>query len=474
MDIHNDMIKEALRNGLWQEGDSIIVAVSGGPDSMALLHMLHRASAEYSLCLVAAHVNHGFREESAAEMEVVRAYTAQLGVPCVTAELELREYITDNRLNLQAAAREKRYQFLHETASRHDAACIALAHHADDQAETVMMRIIRGAGLTGLAAMSMKRKGKNVELIRPLLRIYKSDLIAYCEQYAVPYCTDSSNEERYYFRNTVRLDILPFLTAYNPQLSQSLVRLADVASEEDDWMETQTRESFESHVQCEKSECRLSCKAFGQLHVALQRRLIKLILRYLSPDTDHISFDSVEKMRRAMLGEAGSTWRMDAGRGIRSVLEYGTMRWIREAGYHGERHTPDEGFSFVIDRADMEGVVRTPDWQLTFMLKPISSEGLCMPKSRLEACFDADRLAWPLQVRNRNRGDRIQVLGLNGTKKVQDMFVDEKVPPSERERYPLLTDADDALLWVPGIRRSGLALADSGTKLALFVTADKE
>ncbi|MCU6710797.1 tRNA lysidine(34) synthetase TilS [Paenibacillus sp. J5C_2022] len=474
MGIHTEMVKESLRNGLWREGDSIVVAVSGGPDSMALLHMLHRASSACGLQIVAAHVNHGFREESAAELKVVRAYAAQLGVPCETAELELREYIADNRLNLQAAAREKRYQFLHETASRHDAACIALAHHADDQAETVMMRIIRGAGLTGLAAMSMKRKEKNVELIRPLLRMYKSDLIAYCEDNAVPYCTDSSNAERYYFRNTVRLDILPFLTAYNPQLSQSLVRLADVAGEEDDWMESQAKKWFQSHVQCREAECRLNSKAFERLHVALQRRMIKLILRYLSPDTDHISFDSVEKMRHAALGEAGSTWRMDAGAGIRCMLEYGTMRWIREDGYCGEQRTSEEGFSFVIDRADIEGVVRTPGWRLSFTLKPMSSDGSCMPKSRHEACFDADCLAWPLQVRNRKQGDRIQVLGLNGSKKVQDMFVDEKIPPSERERYPLLTDAEDALLWVPGIRRSGLALAQSGMKLALFVAADKE
>ncbi|WP_108995001.1 tRNA lysidine(34) synthetase TilS, partial [Paenibacillus agaridevorans] len=206
----NAVEKEAAERGLWQDGDTIIVAVSGGPDSMALLHMLHMLAVPKRLRTIAAHVNHGFRgEESAAELELVKRYAEKLGVPCETTTLALTTYIEENALNLQAAAREKRYAFLHEVAKRYGASRVALAHHGDDQAETVLMRVIRGAGLSGLSGIPAKRSENNVELIRPLLRMNKSDLLAYCEEGDIPYSTDSSNLERHYFRNTVRLDILP-------------------------------------------------------------------------------------------------------------------------------------------------------------------------------------------------------------------------------------------------------------------------
>ncbi len=463
--------KEAAERGLWQAGDTIVVAVSGGADSMALLHMLHGLAERQRLRLVAAHVNHGFRgAESAAELAMVRAYAEGLGLPCETTELDLPTYIEENRLNLQAAAREKRYDFLHGIAKRHGASRIALAHHADDQAETVMMRIIRGAGLSGLSGIPGKRSENNVELIRPLLRMNKSDLLSYCEEWDIPYCTDSSNLERYYFRNTVRLDVLPYLSQFNPQLPLSLQRLAEVAGEEDDYLAGKTAELFGEIARAEQGEIAVPCSELWGLHVALQRRLIKLILNYLSQDTENISFDGIERMRFAAAPGASSTWRLDAGGGIRCLREYETMRWrkIPAAGAVPGRYSYEilEGMSYI------DAV--SAGWTFRLRWLDPSAAGQARPASRSEAIFDVSELSFPLQIRNRRPGDRIQVLGLNGSKKVQDMFVDEKLPPSARESYPLLCDSGGRLLWIPGLRRSSHALAGENSRKLLHITAESE
>ncbi|MEK3884261.1 tRNA lysidine(34) synthetase TilS [Paenibacillus sp. PL2-23] len=463
-----ELAREAASRRLWRPGDRVVVAVSGGPDSMALLHMLHSLSREQRLTLVVGHVNHGFRvEESARELELVRAYSEALGLACETVTLELAAYIVENRLNLQSTAREERYRFLLETAALHGAERIALAHHADDQAETVLMRLLRGSGLTGLSGMSSIRSQKNVQLIRPLLRMNKSDLLRYCEEQAIPYCADSSNQERYYLRNTIRLDVIPYLSQFNPQLPVTLQRLAEVAGAEDDFMARQASELFDRLVTRKDGQFAISCAELRGLHVALQRRLIKLILSYLSQETENVSYSSVETMRLAASQEAPATWRMDASGGVRCVREYETMRWFDISA----SWSAGKPFDLLVPEGT-EALCGLPGgW--SFRLDWLDGAGE-KPHSRMEACFDADGLSYPLHVRSRLPGDRIQVLGLNGSKKVQDMFVDEKIPPSRREQYPLLCDADGRLLWIPGIRRSSHALAGSDSRRVLRIAARNE
>jgi tRNA(Ile)-lysidine synthase len=320
-----------------------------------------------------------------------------------------------------------------------------------------------------LAGILSKRSEKNVELIRPMLRMKKSDILRYCDEQHVPYCIDSSNKERYYFRNIIRLDILPYLSQYNPQLSQSLQRLAEVAGAEDEWMEKQTEALFAQLVTLSPDECAVSSNDLYGLHVALQRRLIKLILSYLSKETEKISFEQIETMRLAAASGAPGTWRMDAGAGIRCVREYDVMRWFQVP-----QHTLSDtsGYLYEVGRDASSLKVERSGWTFQFFYKSASQH--CKPASRYEACFDASELTYPLVVRNRRPGDRIQVLGLNGSKKVQDMFVDEKISPSERELYPLLFDAAGRLLWIPGIRRSNHALTESHTKDVFFIRADNE
>ncbi|UVI30376.1 tRNA lysidine(34) synthetase TilS [Paenibacillus spongiae] len=474
-----DLMKEvadiAAREKLWVSGDTIVVAVSGGPDSTALLDIMHRLSMAQGFSLVAAHVDHGFRgEESAREAVSVRRFAEGLGVRFESALIDVPAFIEETRMNAQAAAREKRYLFLHDIATKYGASRIALAHHADDQAETVLMRIIRGTSPGGLSGIPLRRSEKNVELIRPLLRMNKSDILRYCEERVLTYSEDSSNAKRHYFRNSIRLDVLPALTKYNPQLSDSLVRLSELASAEDEWMDAETRVVYDRHVKLVQGGCQIDRKAMLDLHVALQRRLIKLILNYMGLETETTSFDGVETIRMAAAEGAPSTWSVDVGGGIRCLREYDTMRFVRADRYTEDNAAEPGRYAYdAYGGEEQMKVLAVPEAgaALTFTLEEAPVDG-GKPSGRLEAVFDADELALPLAVRNRRPGDRMRVLGLNGAKKVQDMFVDDRIAPSRRERLPLLVDADGHILWIPGVRRGASAQISDSTQRVLRIRAD--
>ncbi|GGG24827.1 tRNA lysidine(34) synthetase TilS [Paenibacillus abyssi] len=459
------VLQTAGEHRLWQPGDTVIVALSGGPDSTALLHVLYRIAAEQRLTLVAAHVNHGFRvEESEVEAQLVQRYCEQLGVPCEIARLNVPAYMEETKLNAQLAARELRYAYLEQVAQRYNASRIALGHHADDQAETVLMRLIRGTGTGGLAGIMIKRQEKNVELIRPLLRINKSDILSYCQEHELPYSTDSSNLQRYYFRNVVRLDILPFLENYNPQLTESLNRLSELAGADDDFMEQQTADLFGRLVRQVPGGFRVQRGALLKLHVALQRRLIKLILNYLALEMESASFDRVESVRYAAMDDKNTIWRTDLGDGIRFIREYDTLQWLNGQPLSGgdyEYPIVKETQRVVVAEAGVEFIVD--------FINPDHEAAGAKPHHLTEVWFDPDEIRFPLIIRNRRPGDRMAVLGLNGTKKVQDMFVDDKVPATQRELMPILCDAEGRLLWIPGIRRSSYALPRSAGAAVLRV-----
>ncbi|MDF2715440.1 MAG: tilS [Paenibacillus sp.] len=464
-------VESAIRNEqLAEAGDRIVVAVSGGPDSMALLHVLFLLSRDMRFGLIVSHVNHGFRvEESEREAETVAAYAAKLGVPCEIGRFDLPSYVAETGMNSQVAAREKRYAFLFETARRHGAGKIALAHNADDQAETVLMRIMRGTGPSGLTGIPLRRTEKNLELIRPLLRIYKSEIERHCAEYGIPVCRDSSNEQRKYFRNVVRLDVLPYLRGYNDKLPESLNRLADMMQAEDDWMDAEARRQFAelvTVVQAERRvECGLGANRFAGLHVALQRRLIKLILNYVFLEADLSDYARIEAVRSVIVREQGESVSLDLHDRLKLIREYDHVMFVQEVPVP----QPYEYF--------MEGPndsLRLPEAGLELESALIGGSETADPSWKRsgghdEARFDYELMHFPLTVRSRQSGDRMEPLGLKGTKKVKDMFIDEKMPPAARSRVPLVLDAAGRILWIPGVRRSRHATVSETTSRVLVM-----
>jgi len=461
MDLVSKVENTIITEQLLRPGDSIVVAVSGGPDSVALLHLLFVLSGRWSWTLAVAHVDHCFRgDESAREAEFVMELAQRLGLRSELARLDVPGHIKETGLNAQVAARELRYGFLHRAAAACGASRIALAHHADDQAETMLMRLLRGTGPSGLTGIPICRKENNVELVRPLLRIYKSELLEYCHTNDLAYCTDSSNLESKYTRNEIRLDVLPYLRQFNEQLPQALNRLSVMMHAENDILEQQTQSLFEQFVALESDFAQWSRNWFAGVHVALQRRLIKLILNYLSFESDSMDFLKLEQLRDAIVKPEPSNLRVDIGGGLILTREYDSIRLhtyvVPTGAYRYPLNRYEAGLTVRETGARIECLWFEEEQQRFTKAKP--------PEGNDVAWFDADRVEFPLTVRSRSPGDRMNVLGLNGSKKVKDIFIDAKIAPSRRALIPVVTDARDRIIWLPGVRRSSIAPVQAGTK----------
>jgi tRNA(Ile)-lysidine synthase len=437
--------------------DGIVVAVSGGPDSVALLHILFLLSESNQWRLIVAHVNHQFRgEESDREAEFVAEYAKRLGLPYEIGVINVPQYIKESHMNGQAAARELRYAFLQQVAEKYQAEHIALAHHADDQAETLLMRLVRGTGTLGLTGIPIRRRIKNVELIRPLLRIYKSEVLQHCEQHGLSFCLDSSNGQSKYVRNQIRHELIPLLKQYNPQLPEALNRLADVMGLEDEFLKQEVDATYQRLVVEAANGLQLPRDGFALIHPALQRRLIKLILSYLGPNASSFDFLTTEKVRFAIMQDTPTTLTLNLGADILFTREYEQM-------YFQIKPTLSSGFHFSLESG--EGQLELPDGMLLryFVSNCDERSHKELSRSHETAYFDLDLLRFPLNVRNRQDGDRMEIRGLNGSKKVKDIFIDAKLPYRLRNQVPLIVDAAERVLWIPGFRRSVHAIATSST-----------
>lgn len=463
------VLESAAEHELWSPHDTIVVAVSGGSDSVALLRVLHEVSLNWMpLNLICAHVNHGFRAESRDEAEFVRELAEELGLPFELAEFDIPSLMKESGLGPEGTAREKRYEFLIDTAHRYGARSVALAHHADDQAETVLMRLLRGSGLSGLAGIKWKRTEKKVELIRPFLRINKTALIELCQNEGFSYAEDASNLLTKYKRNAIRLEVLPYLEKYNGRVRQSLVQLAEIAGAEDEYMEATAAKCFEELVSQRNGKYTVERAAFAAIPAALQRRLIKLILNYLSADLSALDFPKIEAVRRGTLQSNPTTWSLDLGGGLTCVRQYDIILFTskpvqQQSSYTYRLSLPDSQL-----RLDEIGKVMTMTVleRESFLVQGEDS-------GKMSAWFDSDELAFPLTIRSRLPGDTIRVMGLNGSKKVKDIYIDDKIPSSERSMIPLVCDGLGNIVWIPGVRRSMHAAVGRHTTSVLLLSLEE-
>lgn len=462
------VMEAAAEYELWAPHDTIVVAVSGGPDSVALLRILHDISlTRMPLSLICAHVNHGFRDESVEEAELVRGLAAELGIPFELAEFDIPSIIKESGLGPEGAAREKRYQFLIATAHRYRARSVALAHHADDQAETVLMRLLRGSGPAGLAGMRWKRTEKNVELIRPFLRINKTALVGFCREEGLAYAEDATNLLTQYKRNAVRLEVLPMLEQHNPRVRQSLLQLAEIASAEDEYMEANAAKCFDELVFTGHGKYTLERAAFAAIPSALQRRLIKLILNYLSADSSFMDFPKIEAVRRGALQEYPTVWTLDMGGGYVCMRQYDTIV------FSSKPLTRQVSYTYRLSLTHPR--IKLMEIGKVMTMKMLASEVFLAQEEEYgknSAWFDRDELVLPLTIRSRLPGDTIRVMGLNGSKKVKDIYIDDKIPSSERPAIPLVCDALGNIVWIPGVRRSVHAAVGRHTASVLLLTLE--
>ncbi|MCQ4088967.1 tRNA lysidine(34) synthetase TilS [Saccharibacillus sp. JS10] len=464
-----DIQKEVEEHRMWSAGDTVVAAVSGGPDSIALLHILHKLAQEYPFHLICAHINHGLRpEESMLEAQLVQAVSTQLNIPFELGELDVTGHKKAHKLGTQVAARELRYRFLAEVAQRHQASAVVLAHHADDQAETVMLHLLRGSGTSGIRGMRRVRLQDGIKFVRPLLSLNKETLIAFCQERNLAYAVDSSNSSTDYTRNRLRLETIPHLESYNGRLTEALNRLADTLGAEDDYLHQQTLFAFDQVCKRKEETIELDIDAFSVQPFALQRRLIKLILNYLSEPGAETDFAKVDQVCRHLLASDASTWTLDLGYRRMCTREY--ARAFFHLGVIQVSPVPSER----VDRKLGMRQLSFGNVELTFREDAaIPDSSALMKLGTEEVVFDADRLAYPLTVRSRLPGDRIELPRGAGTKKVKDLLIDAKVAPSERDLIPVLCDAQGRIIWLAGLKRSNQAWIDEQSEKILYIRIDR-
>jgi tRNA(Ile)-lysidine synthase len=450
-------VKETVnKHSLLLPGDRVVVAVSGGPDSVCLLDVLRRLSGEVGISLHIAHLDHMFRGEgSAGDARFVAELARSLGIPSTIERRDVPSYCAERGLSAQRGAREVRYSFLEEVARTVGAGRIAIGHTASDQAETVIMRMIRGAGLAGLSGIPPKRD----HIIRPLIEVTRERVLAYLAERKITYVTDPSNLKPVYTRNRVRQEIIPVLERFNPRIVETLAAEAALIRDEDRVLEQKTEVSILDIIRKEGDRVRFDRDGFLLLETAIRRRAVRRAWELLEPSSGLSGLQTDEAA--AFMKEAPAGGSMDLPGGLVLVREYGSFI-LRPAA---------KPFSFDVVLT-VPGATPLPALALEAETRVRMSPGdVQEPGNYLwQAKFDYAKIALPLRLRSRRAGDSLRPAGMGGrSKKLQDLFVDEKVPRFQRDRVPLLT-TDRDVLWVVGMRTDERFLPPPGAKEVLVVT----
>jgi len=446
-DLHSRIIRTIRTQRLFDPGATLIVGLSGGADSTALLDLLATLPA-YPVRLIAAHLNHALRGvDSDADEQFCRELAAGHAIPFESRRVDVRALAAGESLNLEDAGRRARIAFFDELRARWQADAVCLAHHADDQAETVLMRLLRGSGMTGLSGMPW-RNGRGY--IRPLLDINRREIESYLGWRQLTWREDASNLDTAYLRNRIRHDLLPLLEGYNPAIRTALTATAAILSDEEQLLETLTRQAADQVCRFSDSAASCDIRLLVSHPPALQRRLIRHMLSQVAGGLEQFSHRHTEDILQTVTS-ARPNLRTSLPRGLVALREYD--RLVIKA--IGMPHPTAADINIP-----GPGVYQLPDGsrlRIEETTTPVDPAG-----DNTTAYFDTGRMPFPWHVRTFRPGDRIQQLGMTGRKKVKDLFIDEKIPPARRDRIPLLFCGDE-LIWVVGLRTAHPARVDAGS-----------
>lgn len=424
-------------------GDRLLVAVSGGPDSVALLSMLSRWRKVWRLDLRAVHFNHGLRGlESDEDARFVTDLCAELDVALEVVPLDLTDGMRNHKAgSLQERARHARYAALERMTRKTGAKRIAVGHTADDQAETVMMWMLRGAGTTGLGGIPPMR---DAWVVRPLLHTSREDVLAYLKRRRLGFRFDSTNASDRYLRNRIRHHLMPVLQRFNPSIVTVLARQADLVRDDDRCLDFMAGQWEAQELSADEDEIVFLRSRFLDLPVALQRRIARRIIREVTGRRQGPSRSLVDWMVRQIIeGPSGAVGTMGQALVIR---EYDRIRVVRNASTSATAWEGHEGALAV-------SIPSTVTWvpsghRLDFSMRETRDD----PMRPGMAAFDADQFTGPLLIRSWLPGDSFCPCGMKGRrKKLQDFFSDLKVPRATRRRIPLIV-APEGILWVGGYR----------------------
>ena len=436
---------------------AVIVGVSGGADSLALLDLCQRAGWP----VVAAHFNHRLRPEADVDARWLEELAASRGIPFVAAAADVARLAAVRRQSLEEAGREERYRFLFATAEKWRAGAVLVAHHADDQVETVLMHLLRGAGPSGLRGMRPFQLpnpwSDTIPLGRPLLSLWRDEILAYCRERGLRYLEDASNQDVTFFRNRLRHKLLPMMESYSPRVRQRLWRMAAVLAAEDDVMAEIAADAWEASLMDGGRGYRVfDLRAMQAQPLAVQRRLIRRAVRELRPTARDLDFLAVERALAVLRGEQSAA---ELALGVRALCEgtgFCLTTWETDLP---EAQWPLLPTEETMLRLSIPGALQLRDgWQLSAALLEDGASAWEQARGNADpyrAWVDlGEDVPSELVVRSRRPGERFVPLGMDsGAIKVSDFMINVKLPRRARRRWPLVCYGDQ-VVWLPGYRLS--------------------
>ena len=439
-------------------GSSLIVAVSGGPDSLSLLHCLRSLRESLNLHLHVAHIDHGLRYTSYHDAEVVRQLAKELGLPCTVVSVAVGSG------SPEAAARDARYAALAKIAVDQDATAVAVGHTLNDQAETVLLHIVRGSGLTGLRAMSVLSdlsmdNGKELKIFRPLLRVTRSKTVAFCDELGLDPIHDHTNLDTTIPRNFLRIEAIPLLETLNPKLVEGLSRLTDSVSSDLDYIQSQLDEVWPNLAEQSGHVTTLKRDHFYALHPSLQRYALRMAYKSVRGSTAELEYAHIENMLMLVRGAAGKVFTLPGG--VWMEVRHENILLFPPNADRYELPILAERQELLVPGETVFG-----RWYACTEVVPRPED---LDAGTHTSYFDATALSGALTVRGWHNGDRFQPLGLvRGNKKIQNFFVDAHVPQSHRKRIPLVV-SPQGIAWVVGYRIAHWARVTPKTRVVLKV-----
>ena len=463
--------KTLIDHKMVERGDSVLVGVSGGPDSVALLYGLFELKHELSLDLAIAHLNHSARgKESDRDAEFVRGLGKTLQLKTLIEKLDVAAYQAKTKSSFQEAARNLRLEFFQTEMVQVGANKIALGHTSDDQAETVLINLLRGSGLKGVGGMSPVR----YPYIRPLFHCSRPEVVGFLKNKGISYCHDSSNEKNDYLRNRIRLELIPFLQKeYNPQIIENLFEASQIFRADDDYLRTLEDIEFEriASISGDSEVLSMNIEAFGELPLALKRRVARKGIHRMKGDLRKISFFHIQEILH-LFEKAENGKRIDLP-GQLQVLCLGDrveFKRIQRAGLGVLINEIQEAANDWVRPLNIPGETSIEKAGLTLkaeIIDPVAT-GFSADQTN-QAFLDFEKTGKNIMIRFFEAGDRLKPLGMKGTKKLKSLFIDEKVPQETRSTVPILTTGDNDIIWVYGTRIAHAYRVTPETSKVLFI-----
>ena len=481
-DFVRQMHRFILRHAMIKNGETVLVAVSGGADSLVLLYGLHALRSQLNCQLHVAHLNHCLRPDADADADFVQQHATHLELSCAIQRTDVPRLVKQWKLSVEAAARRARYQFFEEICAQIGATKVALGHHRDDTAETVLMNLFRGSGSTGLKGIAPVRDFRfsgaackpklAVKSIRPLSEFTRQQIDTFLTSKGLVPRQDSTNTDTRYFRNRIRHELIPRLESdYNPNIKVGLSRTADVLGAESEYLDTVAREVLEICRVRDPDRVKalatvesvvLDRAKFRQFHIAVQRRVLRLGFFEMLEDMGDLYFEHCEAMLSLVEGNTpNAVLALPNGLRFRRVYQY----LLFEVNTSSRSPLPVQTESFTYPLAVPGNTfIAALNTEITAELGDIpSGETLTLPDGRFEAIFDYEKVsgafadppseAFPAYSAQSTARRPVQPYGMRGTKKIKDFLIDAKVPRYERDRIPMLVRGDE-ILWIVGYTTS--------------------